>query len=80
MSDEVIPGLEELGHERCVRLEVHPVDRRIRRQARPLDRDQLEPLGEGLLNAPRHSRRHRHCREQGRAAPRCNPMTGYEVG
>ena len=54
----MIPGLEQLGHERCVRLEVHPVDRRVRREARPLDHDELEPLGEGLLNGPRHSRAH----------------------
>ena len=58
MSDEVVPGLEQLGHERCVPLEVHPIDRRVRREARPLDRDEFEPLREGLLNGPGHSRAH----------------------
>jgi hypothetical protein len=58
VSDEVVSGLEQLGHERCVPLEVHPLDRRVGREAGPLDRDEFEPLGEGLLNDPRHSRAH----------------------
>jgi hypothetical protein len=58
VSDEVIPGLEQRGNERCIRLEVHPVDRRVRREAGSLDHDELEPLGQGLLNRPRRSRAH----------------------
>jgi len=46
VADEMIAGLEQLGDERTVGLEVDPVDGRIRRKAGPVEDDELELLGE----------------------------------
>ena len=46
VADEMIAGLEQLGDERTVGLEVDPVDGRIRRKAGPVEYDELELLGE----------------------------------
>ena len=54
----MIPGLEHVGHQRCVRVEVDPIDRRVRSEPGSLDHDEVEPLGERLLNRPRRPPAH----------------------
>ena len=44
MADEVVAGLERVGHELGVGLEVHALDRRVGRKPGPVEDDELEPL------------------------------------
>ena len=53
MPDEVVARAEQLRQPHRVRLEVHALDRRVRRKARPLQYHELEALGERALRAPR---------------------------
>jgi hypothetical protein len=52
VPDDVVSGLEQLGHERRVRLEVDAHGRRIRRKAGTIDDEELEPVGERTLRGP----------------------------
>jgi hypothetical protein len=49
----VVPRLQQAAHERRIRLEVDALDRRTRREARALDDDELEALGQRTLLTPR---------------------------
>ena len=52
VPDEVVAGLEEVGNEPRVRLEVDSCHRRVRREAGTVEHDELEPLGKWPLRRP----------------------------
>ncbi len=48
----MVAGLEQLRDELRVRFEVDPLDGWVRRKPRPVENDELEPLGQRKLRAP----------------------------
>ena len=53
MAHEMVSRCQEVGDERGVVLEVDAIDGRVRREARPFDDDELEPVGQRALRRPR---------------------------